>query len=64
MLHTARSCAWVNHSKCSYNKLRVAYNNAYRQVQGYVKPDSASKMFLFITESKTMMHIIATSYIL
>ena len=20
---------WVNHTKCSYNKLRVAYNNAY-----------------------------------
>ena len=27
---------WVNHSKCSY-KLRVAYNNAYRRVLGYVK---------------------------
>ena len=27
---------WVNHSKCSYNKLRVSYNNAYRRVLGYV----------------------------
>ena len=25
---------WVNHTKCSYNKLRVAYNNAYRRVLG------------------------------
>ena len=32
---------WVNH-----NKLRVAYNNAYRRVLGYVKSDSASNMFV------------------
>ena len=37
---------WVNHSKCSYNKLRVAYNNAYRRVLGYAKSDSASNMFV------------------
>ena len=37
---------WVNHTKCSYNKLRVAYNNAYRRVLGYVKSDSASNMFV------------------
>ena len=42
---------WVNHSKCSYNKLRVAYNNAYRRVLGY-------------EESKTIMNIIAISNIL
>ena len=35
---------WVNHTKCSYNKLRVAYNNAYRRVLGYVKSDSASNI--------------------
>ena len=39
---------WVNHTKCSYNKLRVAYNNAYRRVLGYVKSDSASNMFVNI----------------
>ena len=37
---------WVNHTKGSYNKLRVAYNNAYRRVLGYVKSDSASNMFV------------------
>ena len=37
---------WVNHSKCSYNKLRVAYNNAYRRVLGYARSDSASSMFV------------------
>ena len=37
---------WVNHTKGSYNKLRVAYNNAYRRVIGYVKSDSASNMFV------------------
>ena len=38
---------WVNHLKSSYNKLRVAYNNAYRRVLGYVKSDSASNMFVY-----------------
>ena len=38
---------WVNHSKCSYNKPCVAYNNAYRRVVGYVKSDTASNMFVF-----------------
>ena len=37
---------WVNHTKCSYNKLRVAYNNAYRRVLGYAQSDSASNMFV------------------
>ena len=37
---------WVNHSKSSYNKLRVVYNNAYRRVLGYAKSDSASNMFV------------------
>ena len=37
---------WVNHTKCPYNKLRVAYNNTYRRVLGYVKSDSASNMFV------------------
>ena len=39
---------WVNHTKCPYNKLRVAYNNAYRRVLGYAKSDSASNMFVNI----------------
>ena len=38
---------WVNHSKCSYNRLRVDYNDAYRRVLGYVKSDSASNMFVY-----------------
>ena len=44
----ARYCSQlrVYHSKCSY-KLRVAYNNAYRRVLGYVKLDSASNMFVY-----------------
>ena len=37
---------WVNHTKWSYNKLRVAYNNAYRRVLGYVKSDNAGNMFV------------------
>ena len=36
---------WVNHLKSSYNKLRVAYNNAYRRVLDYVKSDS--NMFVY-----------------
>ena len=34
----------VNHSTCSYNKLRVAYTNAYRRMLGYAKSVSASNI--------------------
>ena len=50
-LGTSSTCHYLhhshyNHTKCFYNKLRVAYNNAYRLVLGYVKSDSASNMFV------------------
>ena len=39
---------WVNHLKCSYNKLHVPYNNAYRRVLGYAKSDSVSNRPMFV----------------
>ena len=49
IVHHRAYCSqlWLNHSKRSYNKLRVAYNNAYRRVLGNLKPDSASNMFIY-----------------
>ena len=54
---------WVNQTKCSYNKLRVAYNNAYRRVLGYAKSDSASNMFVN-NQVENLMHTTATSFII
>ena len=48
----------VNHTKCSYNKLRVAYNNAYRRVLGYAKSDSASNMFVNNLVENVNRHLI------
>ena len=37
---------WVNFSKSTYLKLKVAYNNMHRQILGYNSWDSASCMFV------------------
>ena len=36
---------WVRFNKCTYSKVRVAFNNVYRRILGFNKFDSASHMF-------------------
>ena len=36
---------WVHYNKCTYSKLRIAYNNMYRRLFGLRKYDSASFMY-------------------
>ena len=37
---------WFRYKNSTFNKVRVAFNNAYRQLLGYTRFDSASHMFV------------------
>ena len=37
---------WVQYNKCTYSKLRVAFNNVYRLILGFNRSDSASHMYV------------------
>jgi len=37
---------WVQYNKCTYSKLRVAFNNVYRRILGFNRSDSASHMYV------------------
>jgi len=37
---------WCEYSKKSFSKIRVAYNNIFRNILGYCRRDSASSMFV------------------
>ena len=37
---------WSNYTQMAYSKIRVAFNNVFRNLLGYSRRDSASAMFL------------------
>jgi len=45
-LPTYCSHLWVQYNKCTYSKLRVAFNNVYRRILGFNRSDSASHMYV------------------
>ncbi len=45
-LPTYCSHLWVHYKKCTYSKIRVAFNNVYRLILGFSRSDSASHMYV------------------
>ncbi len=38
---------WYSYRKCTYSKIRIAFNNVYRRILGLCRRDSASQMYAF-----------------